>query len=121
MTAYTNFEEYIAWAPALARTHLETICQTIRKLVPPGTEETISYGIPTFKLNGTYVVYFAGYAQHVSVYPIPAGDEAFEQEIKPYKSGRGTLKFALDKPLPLDLIKKVVQLHIERNAQRGKK
>ena len=113
MKSYTNVDEYIAWAPEQSRDLLKTIRQTISEEAPEAGEK-ISYGIPTFTMDNKYLVYFAGYENHVSIYPIPSGDKAFEKEITPYKAGKGTLRFALDKPLPLSLIRKVVKLHLTR-------
>ena len=72
----------------------------------PGTEERISYGIPTFALDGRYLIYFAGWKQHVSVYPIPETDDVLERAIAPYRTGKGTLRFPLDQPIPYDLIER---------------
>jgi uncharacterized protein YdhG (YjbR/CyaY superfamily) len=81
----------------------------------PGAEETISYKIPAFTLDGEALVYFAGWKHHVSLYPVPKGDAAFRRRIDPYRAGKGTLKFPLKQPLPLDLIASVVkQLIAER-------
>ena len=97
---------------------LETIRQTIRKVVP-AADETISYQIPTFRLNGKNVVHFAGWKHHISLYPLPAVDEEYEQEVAPYRSGKGTAKFPLDKPIPYDIIERMVGLLVqERSAGR---
>ena len=87
----------------------------------PGTEERISYGIPTFSLDGRYVVYFSGWKRHVSVYPIPdtSADRALERELKPYMAGKGTLKFALDKPLPIELIQRVARRLLEQRLNKS--
>jgi len=85
---------------------LQHIRATIKKTAP-GAKETISYAIPTFTLNKTYLLYFAGYKKHVSLYPAPSGDEAFEKELSAYRSGKGTVQFSLEKPLPLKLITKL--------------
>lgn len=69
-----------------------------------------SYGIPSVILDGKYVVYFAAWAHHISVYPMPAGDEAFQAEIAPYRSAKGTPKFPLGKPVPYELIEKTAAL-----------
>lgn len=74
--------------------------------------------MPVFKLHGKYVIYFAGYKEHVSVYPILSSDAALRQQIQPYVHGRGTLRFALDKPLPLDLIKAVALALVDDNQTR---
>jgi uncharacterized protein YdhG (YjbR/CyaY superfamily) len=84
----------------------------------PGTEERISYGIPTFTLDGRYVVYFSGWKEHVSVYPIPDADPALAQAIKPYMAGKGTLKFALGKPIPIELIQRVAARLLEQRLAR---
>lgn len=81
--------------------------QTIRGVLPEA-EETISYAIPTFKLGGRPVVYFAGYKGHVSVYPIPH-DAPLEERMAPYRAGKGTLRFGLGTPLPTELIEAVVR------------
>lgn len=113
MDPYTNIDEYLANFSGETRKKLDTIRQLIKDEVPEA-QEKISYGIPTMTIDGKYLVYFAGYEKHVSVYPIPAVDTDFEKEIVPYKAGKGTLRFELDKPLPLPLIRKIVQLHLMR-------
>ena len=75
----------------------------------PGAEERISYQIPSFKLGGQYLVYVAAYERHIGVYPAPTGDAAFNAAAKPYRSGKATLRFPLDEPVPLNLITGVVK------------
>jgi uncharacterized protein YdhG (YjbR/CyaY superfamily) len=82
----------------------------------PEVGETISYGIPTMTLHGKHLVYFGAWKHHIAVYPIPAADVAFEQEIAPYRAGQGTLRFPLRKPIPYDLIQRLATLLAE---QRG--
>ena len=103
MAKFETVDEYIASFPTDVQEKLESVRAAIRAVVP-GTEERISYDIPTFALNGKYVVYFSGWKEHVSVYPIPDADPALERELKPHMAGKGTLKFPLDKPMPLELI-----------------
>jgi uncharacterized protein YdhG (YjbR/CyaY superfamily) len=103
MATFSTVDEYIASFPEERRTILEEVRRTMRGAAP-GTEETISYGIPTFTLNGRYVIYFAGWKRHIAIYPIPRGDEALERDIAPYRAAKGTLHFPLDKPIPYDLI-----------------
>ena len=118
MATFATVDEYIAsFTPEVQRT-LEGVRAAIRSAVP-GTEEAISYGIPTFTLNGRYVVYFSGWKKHVSVYPIPQADEELAREIAPYQAGKGTLKFPLDEPMPLDLIKRVAARLLEQRRQRS--
>lgn len=88
------------------------------KAAAPKAEETISYGIPTFKMNGKYLIYFAGWKHHVSVYPIPAGDATFDEAIQSYMAGKGTLKFPLDKPIPFKLISQMVKLRMASNLEK---
>ena len=81
--------------------------QTIRKAVPEATE-AISYGIPTFKLNGRPLVYFAAWKNHIGFYPMPSAAKAFKREFSVYKQGKGSVQFPLDKPIPYGLINKIV-------------
>ena len=105
----TTIDEYIGMFAADVQPILENVRQAIRKAAPEAAE-TISYGIPTFDLNGKHLVFFAGWKHHVSVYPLPAGDDAFQRRIAPYKSVKSTVQFALDKPAPCDLITEIVTL-----------
>ena len=80
----------------------------------PGSGEKISYQIPTITLDGSSLVYFAGWKKHISVYPLPERlDPTTAQELAPYTSGASTAKFPLDKPIPYDLIGRLTQLHAE--------
>jgi uncharacterized protein YdhG (YjbR/CyaY superfamily) len=106
MPKFSTVDEYIASFPEERRTILEEIRRTMRGAAP-GTEETISYDIPTFTLDGRYVIYFAGWKRHIAIYPIPRGDEALEQDITPYVAAKGTLHFPYDKPIPYDLIERL--------------
>jgi uncharacterized protein YdhG (YjbR/CyaY superfamily) len=116
---FTSIDKYIAACPPQSQERLQKIRETIKKLVPDA-KERISYQIACFELNGRNLIHFAGWKNHVSLYPIPAGDEAFENEISKYADGKGTLKFPLDEPLPLKLIEKVVKLHLKANFKRAK-
>lgn len=110
MEKYTNIDEYIKNFPK----ETQEILQKIRKIITeqvPNFEETISYGIPTIKYKSKYVLYFAAFSKHVSVYPISgAMEEKYAEEIKKYRAGRGTLRFPLDKPIPYDFIKKIAKV-----------
>ena len=117
MATFTTVDEYIASFPLEVQRTLEDVRAAIRAVVP-GTEERISYGIPTFALNGRYVVYFSGWKRHVSVYPIPDGDPELAAAIKPFMAGKGTLKFALDKPIPIELIQRVTARLLEQRLAR---
>jgi uncharacterized protein YdhG (YjbR/CyaY superfamily) len=113
----TTIGDYIDSFPADVQEILEEVRGRIRNAVPTA-DETISYGIPTFTLGGRYLVYFAGWKRHISVYPIPAGDATFEREIEPYRAGKGTLKFPLSGPIPYDLIERVAALLVEERQSR---
>ncbi|GAA5074018.1 iron chaperone [Nocardia iowensis] len=101
-----TIDAYIAAFPEDVRGILEEIRRTIQRVLPDATE-AISYDIPTFEVNGHNTVHFAGWKKHVSLYPIPHGDKAFERAIEPYQAGKGTLKFPLAKPIPYDLIAQI--------------
>ena len=109
---FASMDEYIGTFPKDVQNILEEVRRTI-KAAAPKAEEKISYNMPTFMLNGKYLIYFAGWKHHISLYPIPVGSDAFNKEVSKYAAGKGTLQFPLDKPLPLKLITKIVKLRIE--------
>ena len=118
-----TIDEYIAGFPDEVREILETVRTTIREAAPDA-EEAISYQIPTFKLNGRPLVYFAGYKKHVGLYPVPVGNAEFGGDLSPYQSGKGTAKFPLNRPIPYDLISRIVEFRIRETsagAANGKK
>lgn len=117
MAKATTIDEYIESFPDDTRKVLKRIRMLIRKVLPKA-EQTISYGIPTFKLNDSYVVYFAGFKKHVSVYPIPKGSATFEKQLAPYRAGKGTAQFELGKQLPEKLITQIAKLNLANNKQR---
>jgi uncharacterized protein YdhG (YjbR/CyaY superfamily) len=97
----------------------------IRTLVlelAPDAHEDLKYGIPTFILHGN-LVHYAAFRKHIGFYPVPSGMEAFKEELKSYKQGKGSVQFPLDQPLPLDLIKRIVEFRIAENrgASRSSK
>ena len=104
---FTTIDEYISTFPEEIQAALEKVRQSIHKAVLEAVE-TISYGIPTFNLNGKHVVFFAGWKHHISLHPLPAGDDAFQQELAHYKRAKGTIQFSLDKPIPYDVVEKIV-------------
>ena len=112
-TNFQSIDEYIAACPPETHERLQQIREAVKRIAPDAKEK-ISYQIAAFELNGKNLIYFAGWKKHVSLYPIPAGDEAFERQIAQYVDGKGTLKFPLDKALPMKLIEKVVRLHVKR-------
>ena len=115
---FNSIDEYISTFPKDVQKILEELQETI-KAAAPEAEEKISYGIPTFTLNGKYLIYFAGWKNHISIYPIPSGSEAFNQQVSKYVEGKGTLKFPLDKPLPMRLITKIVKYRVAENSKRS--
>ena len=109
-------DEYIASFPSDVRTILEEVRATLKRAVP-AAEEGISYGIPVFTLDGRYLVYFAGWKHHISVYPLPEDDTTLTEELAPHVAGKGTLKFPLSEPIPFGLIERVAaRLFEERTA-----
>jgi len=113
-----TIDEYIAGFPKDVQEILEKIRVTIRKAAPDA-EETISCAIPTFTLKGKYLIYFAGYKKHIGVYPVPAGGAELNEELSVYQTGKGTLQFPLDKPIPYDLISKIVKLRVKENLAKA--
>jgi uncharacterized protein YdhG (YjbR/CyaY superfamily) len=116
-TKPANIDEYIADFPKETRDILEKIRETIKKVVPEA-EETISYAIPTFKLNGVYLIHFAGFKNHIGFYATPKGHEEFKEELSTYKQGKGSVQFPLNKPIPYDLIKRIVEFRVKKITQK---
>lgn len=118
-----TIDEYMAGFPKDVQEILQKIRTTIKKAAPDA-EETISYQIPTFTLKGKYLIYFAAYKKHIGVYPVPIGDAEFNREVSAYQAGKGTLRFPFDKPIPYDLIRKIVKVKVKENlageAEKGK-
>jgi uncharacterized protein YdhG (YjbR/CyaY superfamily) len=109
-------DEYIERFPTEVRDRLEEV-RSLIGLIAPDTGETISYGIPTVTLDHRHVVYFAAWKSHMSLYPVPPGDEELDEAMAPYLAGKGTLRFAHDQPLPIGLIEKVVRRLVERRLE----
>lgn len=118
-SGFQSVDDYIATFPGEVQILLEEIRATLREAAP-GASEKISYGIPTLTLNGAYLIYFAGWKNHISIYPIPSGDEAYRREISRYVAGKGTLKFPLDHPLPMSLIRKTIKLRIAETNEKSR-
>ena len=116
-----NIAEYIASFPAETQEALQLVRATIHKSIP-GLEETISYAIPAFKHSQKNLVYFAGYKNHVGMYPVPTDNPLFEKEFVAYKtSGKGAIQFPLTTPLPTRLIAKIVKHMLEAHLERTKR
>jgi uncharacterized protein YdhG (YjbR/CyaY superfamily) len=109
---FKNIDEYIALAPAEVRQRLTDIRRVIREGAP-GVEERISYKMPAFRLKGKNLVYFAAFKNHIGFYPTPSGVEAYKRELEPYAFAKGSVRFPMDEPLPLDLIRKIVRSRVK--------
>jgi uncharacterized protein YdhG (YjbR/CyaY superfamily) len=107
-------DKYIAGFPDHVKGLLNQIRTVIRETAPDAVE-CISYGMPAYKLNKKPLVYFAGYARHIGFYATPAGHEKFEAELSRYKQGKGSVQFPIDQPLPLDLVKRIVEFRMDKN------
>lgn len=119
MNSAKTIDEYIKGFPSGVQIKLTEIRSLVKKLVPTATE-AISYGMPTFKLNGKNLVHFAGYKSHIGFYPTPSALTAFEKELSIYKTSKGTAQFKLDEDLPIKLIEEMVKFRIGEN-NRGNK
>ena len=116
MAAPTNIEDYLAALPEAQRAALEKLRKTI-KAAAPGATETISYQMPAFRDQGRFLVSYAAFKGHCSFFPASnAVLAALGEELKPYYSGKGTLRFTTDKPIPAALVKKIVKTRLEENA-----
>lgn len=109
---HASVDAYIAAQPAEVQPLLQQLRAAIRA-VAPNTTESISYGIPAYKRGKVVVIYFAGWKKHASVYPALSGDEALQRELSPYRESKGTLRFPLDQPLPLDLIQRAIKARLD--------
>ena len=114
----TMIDEYISKFPKDVRDVLEVLRLAIKKTAPKA-KEAIRYGIPTFTLNGN-LVHFAAFKNHIGFYPTPSAIEAFKKELSPFKQSKGTVRFPLDKPIPLELVKKIVEFRVQDNTSSKK-
>ena len=116
----SEVDDYLAEVPSEARATLEKLRKTIKAVVPSAVE-VISYQIPTFKLDGRMLVSYAAFKDHCSFFPGAAPIKAHEDELKSYKTSKGTIRFPTSKPLPATLVKKLVRTRIKENEARAKK
>jgi uncharacterized protein YdhG (YjbR/CyaY superfamily) len=112
-----NIDEYIQAFPPEIQSILQKIRSTIRKAAPEA-EEIISYMMPAFRQNGI-LVYFAAFKKHIGLYPPVSGDAAIEKAIAPYAGPKGNLQFPLDRPIPYDLIGRIVKLRLKQNQAKA--
>lgn len=111
-----TIDEYISQFPEDVQTILEKIRSVIKESAPEATER-VSYQMPTFYLRGN-LVHFAAYKKHIGFYPTPSGIEAFKNELSMYKSAKGSVQFPLDKPMPYELINKIVKFRLAENSEK---
>ncbi len=111
--SYTTIDEYIANFPPDVQQRLQQMRTTI-KAAAPGAQEKISYQMPTFYLHGN-LVHFAAFMHHIGFYPVPSGIEAFQAELSNYKGAKGSVQFPFDQPLPLDLVRRIVEFRVAEN------
>ena len=112
--AAQNIDEYIAGFPKDVQKILQQIRITIKKAAPQA-QEAIKYSIPTFVLNGN-LVHFGAYKNHIGFYPAPQGIEKFDKKLSRYEGSKGTVRFPLDKPIPFDLITKIVKFRVKKHS-----
>ena len=110
-------DNYLALVPEPARSTLQRMRTAIRSAVPAETTEAISYGIPAFNYKGP-LVWFAAFSNHCSFFPTASVIEAFKNDLKGYKTSKGTIHFPVDKPLPAALVKKMVKARLAEKAQK---
>lgn len=108
---FAHIDDYLEACPAEARARLQVVRELIAAEVPDAVE-TISYGIPTFDLKGKHLAHFAGYARHIGFYPTPKILREHDGLLKHYKTGKGSVQFPLSEPLPVDLIRQMVQMRV---------
>lgn len=118
LSSPSSIDEYIAGFPADVQDILEKLRLTIQQAAPEAVE-AIRYQIPTFILNGN-LVHFAAYKKHIGFYPTPSGIEQFKSELIAYKTSKGTVQFALDQPIPYDLVRKIVTFRVAENTQKAR-
>ena len=116
-TAPKDIDEYIAGFPNDVREILERIRITIRKAAPDA-EETMKYQMPTFTLNGN-LIHFAAFKKHIGLYPAPRGIDAFKDELTVYEGAKSSLRFPLDKPIPFELISRIVKFRVKKNLEKA--
>lgn len=110
---YRTIEEYIALLPKEVRESMEKLRLVIKESAPEA-EQKISYGLPTFDLKGKHLVFFGAFKKHISLYPVSSGMiNAFKSELPQFQTSTGTLQFPLDKPIPYDLVKRIVELRVK--------
>ena len=113
-SGFATTDEYIAAFPIEVQAVLNELRAVVKEAAPQA-EEKISYQMPAFILNGKPLVYFAAFKKHIGFYPIPSGISTFEKELSVYETGKGSVKFPINKPMPLDLISRIVKFRVNEN------
>lgn len=119
MKGYATIDEYIEAQVEDVRVVLQKIRGITRK-VAPDASETISYGMPTLKLNGKNLVHFAAFKNHIGFFPTPSAIDALDKETKPYRTGKGTMQFPHNKPVPWDLIARITKFRLDEIKDKTK-
>ena len=114
-----SIDQYIAQCPREIHERLKKLRKVIREAAPDA-EEKISYQMPAYRQNGS-LVYFAAFRNHIGFYPTSSGITAFKKELSEYVGGKGSVQFPLDKPLPLDLVRRIVEFRVLENSKKVKK
>jgi len=114
--AYKTMDEYIDASSENVKEILQKVRQTIKSVIPDATE-TIGYGVPSFDMLGKHIIMFAGFKNHIGIYPTPAVIKKFKSELTSYKTAEGTIQFQLNEPIPYDLIKKIVEYRVKQTGQ----
>lgn len=114
---FATVDEYLAQLPPAAKKAAQALRKTI-KAAAPQAEELISYNMPAYKYKGV-LVYFAVWQHHIGLYPTGSGIKAFQQELIGYKSAKGSVQFPLDQPMPLELVRRMVQHRVAENEQKA--
>lgn len=115
-TKATTVENYILSFPTEVQERLQLVRQLIKENAPEAME-SISYGMPAYKLNSKPLMYFAGYSKHIGLYATPSGHKQFKDELSVYKQGKGSVQLPLHQPLPIDLIARIVQFRVQENSK----
>jgi uncharacterized protein YdhG (YjbR/CyaY superfamily) len=113
---FSNVDEYIALYPATVKKGLNLLRKTIR-LAAPDAEETISYNMPAYKLNGM-LVFFAAMKNHYGFYPTASPMKTFRDKLTPYETSKGAIRFPLDKPIPVKLVSDIVRWKVKENLSK---
>ncbi len=117
MKKFDTVDEYINSFDSKEKEILLLFRKKIKELAPDSVEN-ISYGMPGYKLEGKPLVYFAAFKEHIGFFPTPSGIEAFDEETKPYRNGKGTLQFKIDAPIPWGLVEKIIEFRVEQATDK---